>query len=153
MKRRNFLACCAVLVWWPVLAAPAFAAQPALGRADRAAIRDVISRQLAAFQADDGELAFSFASEGIRRQIGSAERFLEMVRTSYEPLYRPRAIEFLDARQTHGTIIQPVRATGPDGRVFVAFYAMQRVAAKRGSKRVVWKIDGCQLAETQSRQI
>src|SRR6185369_2536882 len=62
--------------------------------ADRGAIRAVIEQQLAAFQRDDGEAAFAFASPGIRAQFQTAETFMSMVRSGYPPVYRPREVQF-----------------------------------------------------------
>ena len=55
----------------------------ALDEADRQAIRSVIEAQLAAFQADDGETAFGFASPTIQEMFGNPANFLAMVRTGY----------------------------------------------------------------------
>ena len=59
-----------------------------LGQAARAedaagAIRQVISDQIAAFQADDFATAFTFASPGIRAIFGTPGRFGAMVRGGY----------------------------------------------------------------------
>ena len=75
-----------------VLAAPA--PSPA-AEADAAAIRQVVEAQLAAFQRDDGVAAFGYASPSIQEQFNNPDVFMEMVRTGYAPVYRPREVEFL----------------------------------------------------------
>ncbi len=59
-----------------------------------AEIRGVIERQLAAFERDDADGAFAFASPGIRRRFGTPETFMDMVRRHYPPVYRPRDVAF-----------------------------------------------------------
>src|SRR6478736_8138115 len=100
------------------------AAQDTLSDADRAAIRDVIGRQVEAFGRDDGETAFGFASPTIRRMFGSAEIFMDMVRQGYQPVYRPRVFDFREIVELHGQPAQKVHVIGPDGRPHTAFYPM-----------------------------
>ena len=66
--------------------------QPATVEIDK--IRDVIAAQLAAFQRDDAQEAFSLASPGIREKLGSPERFMAMVREQYQPVYRAKKVQF-----------------------------------------------------------
>ncbi len=70
---------------------PAALAQEA---AESAGIRDVITRQLDAFLADDAARAYSFAAPGIQRLFPGEERFMGMVRQGYPPVYRPRGRDF-----------------------------------------------------------
>ncbi len=133
------------------LAAAALSA-PSLARADdaplaasdRAAIRKVIEDQIAAFRRDDGETAFGFASPGIRDQFGSADNFMDMVKSGYAPVYRPKKVDFGALEVDSGTILQHVFLVGPDGQLVEAIYFMEREAD--GS----WRISGCVL--TQSDQ-
>ncbi len=110
-----------------------------LSDADRNSIRDVVESQLAAFQRDDGARAFSYASPSVRRQFGTPERFMHMVRTGYAPVYRPREVEFRDIVVAGDVPAQKVLLVGPDGVPVMAIYPMQRQADGR------WKIDGCVL--------
>jgi hypothetical protein len=107
--------------------------------ADKAAIRDVIERQMEAFRRDDGETAFGFASPAIRGMFGSPELFMEMVRQGYQPVYRPQRVEFGKLGEVSGQIAQEVHVIGPDGRPVTALYVMTRLPD--GS----WRIDGCYL--------
>ncbi|MEM7650259.1 MAG: DUF4864 domain-containing protein, partial [Cyanobacteria bacterium P01_A01_bin.70] len=78
---------------------PSTSSQTAIGElseADDAAIKTVIRQQLDAFQADDAELAFSFASPTIQAQFQSANQFMAMVRSQYATVYRPQSVEFGD---------------------------------------------------------
>src|SRR5277367_6208135 len=83
-----------------------------LSAADRGAIRAVVEDQLAAFQRDDGMAAFALASPNIREQFGSVGNFMEMVRTGYQPVYRPREVVFGAVTVTDGRIVQRVLLVG-----------------------------------------
>jgi len=119
---------------------PLFAAAQAVPREDAAAVRRVIEAQIDAFRKDDGARAFSYATDGIRMTFITAENFMEMVRTQYAVVYRPRTVVF-DPPELAGPndIVQPVRLTDAEGRAWLAIYPMQR-----GSDGV-WRTNGCQL--------
>ena len=110
-----------------------------LPAADASAIRAVISEQLEAFAQDDGARAFALATSGIRERFRTAEAFMEMVRTGYPVVYRPKSVHFEPPAVIDGEVIQPVRMTDADGQAWVAFYPMQRQPDGR------WRINGCQL--------
>jgi hypothetical protein len=110
-----------------------------VGDADRGQIAAVIRQQLDAFRHDDGDTAFGFASPAIQGIFQTPGRFLDMVRTGYPPVYRPRAVEFRDLVDYRGQPTQRVLLVGPDGRPMVAYYMMQR--QPDGG----WKINGCVL--------
>src|SRR4051794_18335086 len=61
---------------------------------DAVAIRAVITQQLDAFARDDAPSAFALATTGIQAQFGTAERFINMVRSAYPVVYRPRDVQF-----------------------------------------------------------
>lgn len=106
-----------------------------------AAIRDVISSQLQAFQRDDGPGAFAFASPGIRGRFQTPEVFMEMVRRHYAPVYRPSEVSFQTLRASPRGPVQEVLLVGPDGRVVLALYFMERQADES------WRIDGVRLVD------
>jgi hypothetical protein len=113
--------------------------QMALPETDRVAIREVIERQLQAFQRDDGAAAFSYAAPGIQSKFTTAEAFMAMVRDGYQAVYRPRAVQFKDIVSLEGTPAQRLMVIGPDGVPMIAVYPMRRMLD--GS----WRIDGCVL--------
>jgi len=104
-------------------------------------IRTVIEDQIAAFRADDGARAFSHASEGIQARFGNPDNFMEMVRTGYPQVYRPRAVEFQVLEQLGSVTAQEVYFFGQDGSAVVARYYMQQNADG------VWKITGVDLRQ------
>ena len=115
---------------------------------DAAAIRDVISQQLEAFQRDDGAAAFGFASPGIQQLFRTPENFMGMVRDGYRPVYRPREVEFRELGVSPlGQPTQDVFVIGPDGKPAIARYTMQRLPD--GS----WRIDGCHLLDAPDQMV
>ena len=125
-----------------VLAATPLCAQerPAdLAPADRAAIEAVITRQIEAFQRDDGDTAFGFAAPSIQGMFLTPERFMAMVRGGYRPVYRPREYRFARLSYLGETLVQFVAIVGPDGAPVVAAYYMEQ--QPDGS----WRIAGCEL--------
>lgn len=118
----------------------AVAQGPSVAPADAAAVRKVIEAQLDAFRKDDAERAFSYATEGIRLTFLTAQNFMEMVRSQYAVVYRPKSVEFLaPIYSTKDYLVQPVRLTDGQGRAWIALYPMERGADG------VWRTNGCQL--------
>ncbi len=122
-------------LWAPGL----FAQSADLSADDHQAIRAVIADQLAAFRRDDGPAAFAHATAKIRARFQTPETFMRMVRGGYQPVYRPRYVEFRDIIELNGMPTQRVYLIGPDGVPVIALYPMERQADG------AWKIDGCYL--------
>ena len=111
----------------------------ALDEVERAAIQGVIEAQLAAFARDDGAAAFAFAAPNIRVKFRNSDSFMAMVRAAYEPVYRPRSVEFIGIDETEAGPVQEVRFEGPDGKLYLARYPMQQQPDGH------WLIAGCYL--------
>ena len=120
------------------LAWPASAQSP-VSPAESSGIRDVITRQLDAFRHDDAAAAFAFATPDLQARFGSAARFLDMVRQSYQPVYRARQAEFSELARRDGVLVQEVELVGPSGETALALYTMERDAAGG------WRISACIL--------
>jgi hypothetical protein len=114
---------------------------PNVSDSDRAAIRGAIEGQIAAFRRDNAPGAFAFAAPTIQRMFGTPDVFLNMVRTGYAPVYRPREVEFRALVEGEGGPVQQVLVVGPDGVPVLALYSMQRQTD--GS----WRINGCTLSK------
>src|SRR5438477_3918014 len=95
-----------ILLTLLLLALPIGALADEVTRGDAATIRAVISEQLDAFRRDDGPRAFSLATAGIRAQFGTPEAFMQMVRSGYPVVYRPRSVSFETPELIDGTVIQ-----------------------------------------------
>ncbi|MCK6450361.1 MAG: DUF4864 domain-containing protein [Alphaproteobacteria bacterium] len=113
------------------------AVQLMLPEPDRRAIRQVIESQIQAFLRDDGATAFSFATPSIQSQFQTPEVFMQMVRSGYQPVYRPQAVTFKDVIEFNGGPAQRVVVIGPDGVAVMAVYPMRQMPDG------VWRIDGC----------
>lgn len=106
---------------------------------DKAAFQRIISAQMSAFKADDAAGAFRFASPNLQAKFGSPATFLDVVKSGYTPVYRPRSVEFRDVI-LHGAMPeQQVFVVGPDGRGYLAHYMFEK--QPDGS----WRISGCYL--------
>ncbi len=114
---------------------------------DLAAIRSVISGQLEAFQKDNATGAFSFASPEIQVTFCTPDNFMRMVRTAYQPVYRPRSVMFEDITTIQGFPAQKVLLLNEDGRLVRALYLMQKQSD--GS----WRIAGCYLVPVEGETI
>jgi hypothetical protein len=110
---------------------------PATARANDA-ISQVIRDQIAAFQADDFAMAFTYASPTIKQLFGTADRFGQMVQQGYPMVYRPAEVTMLDQRVEGDTTIQRVRIRDSGGRVHVLDYQM---TPSDGG----WQINGVQF--------
>jgi hypothetical protein len=120
----------------------AFAAEgvgAALSADDRIAFEQVLRSQLAAFEADDGNRAFGYASKGIRDKFRTPEAFMTMVRERYRPVYRPREVASDGLMMSERGPVQQLSVLGPDGMAFTAIYIMEP------QPDAAWKIGGCIL--------
>ena len=109
-------------------------------------MREVIEAQLDAFKRDDAPRAFSYAAPGIQQTFGTAENFMEMVRTQYPAVYRPRSVDFEAPTVAEGQVVQLVRFTDAEGRAWLAIYPMLRDADG------TWRINGCYLQAPDEHQ-
>jgi len=130
-----------------LIAPPLSAQQRALTDADRAAIHTVIERQLEALRQDDAVGAFTLASPEIQAKFETPERFMTMVQTWYQPVYRPRQVVFRDLNPLAGQPTQAVLLVGPDGVPVMALYPMQQ------QPDGAWKIAGCSLVPFKDEKL
>ena len=127
-------------VWFvaSLAALNAFAAEP-LEPGDRAAVRLVIEKQLAAFAEDEAERAFAFASPKIQEMFITARNFMDMVRISYPVVYRPASLSFQVPYLDGGEVWQVAEMRDAAGMDWTALYTLLRQADG------VWRINGCVL--------
>jgi hypothetical protein len=102
------------------------------------AIEGTIQGQIEAFQADDFEGAFSFASRNIQTIFQSPDVFGSMVKNGYPMVWRPGELRFLELRDISGNLWQKVLIRDADGVVHLLDYQM--VQTPEG-----WRINGVQL--------
>ncbi len=107
--------------------APAFAQQAVT--ADPAGLaKGVIEQQITAFLNDDAATAYSFASPEIKSVFPNAERFFEMVKKTYAPVYRPGNYAFgRNQVSPDGKVaFQEVLISAPDGKDWAVYYELKR---------------------------
>ena len=103
-------------------------------------IQAVIADQIAAFQANDVERAFTHASPNIQRIFRTPKRFGQMVQQGYPMVWRPARYQWLKIVQTESGPVQVVLFEDQSGRLHEAGYLMQQVDG-------VWRINGVKLRE------
>ena len=111
--RTQLVAIVLLLLLGATAGAPARAESAVVSAADQAAIRGVITSQLDAFRHDNGAAAFALASPAIQGLFGTPERFMAIVQQSYQPVYRPREVDFRDVVSFEGHPTQRVVVVGP----------------------------------------
>ena len=117
------------------------ASSPVISKTNAIAIAMVIQEQLDAFAADDASLAFSYAAPNIKAMFGTPEKFLQMVKSSYPVVYRPKSVTFHEPESDGAAIIQPVAMTDAQGSEWIAVYRLEPVSGKD----ISWLIAGCVL--------
>lgn len=114
------------------LAAAMFAAAAIPAHAQDAAreAQTIITSQIEAFLSDDTARAYSFAAPIIKQLYPDPERFMQMVRQGYSPVYRPGNVAFgrSQASGDGARVLQEVLLTGPGGEDWTALYTLERQA-------------------------
>src|SRR6266508_2552467 len=114
MFRRLVFALCAVLT----LATPVAGGRAqSVSEADAASFRQVISDQIAAFNADDGPKAWSFASPSIQQLFPTPDIFMTMVKQGYQPVYRQQSLTFGEITDNDGRLVQHVTIVDLKGKL------------------------------------
>ena len=129
----RLIACLTVLLL-SLTSLPSNAAEP------EDSIQAVIADQIAAFQDNDLDRAFSHAAPNIQLIFGTPARFGQMVRQGYPMVWRPRQYQWLQIVQTDFGPVQVVLFEDRSGRSHEAGYLMQKVDG-------VWRINGVKLRE------
>ena len=114
---------------------------------DEQEIISVVSQQLQAFQEDDFEKAYSFASPIIKKIFPSPKAFAEMVVGQYQAVYRPKRVNFGAVSLKDGAPYLEVYLVDPNGEFVTAMYSMQQ------QENGEWLINGCFLTQAESNEI
>lgn len=145
-RRREWLWALALALAGWLLCAPAQAW--ALSAADETSVRAAVEGQLTALASNDAGKAFSFAAPNVRQAVGTAARFLAMVRAHYPALYRPASTAFLKPEgygEQGDQAIQRVHLLDDDGNAWAVTYSLQRQDDK------TWRITGCRVLPDKGR--
>lgn len=119
-----------------------FASVSSADEAAKSAITETIQSQIDAFQKDDFERAFSFASPMIKQIFGTPQNFGAMVARGYPMVHRPAEVRFLELREIAGVLYQKVQVRDASGKTHLIDYQM--IATQSG-----WQINGVQLLKSQ----
>lgn len=103
-------------------------------------IQAVIADQIAAFQANDVERAFTHAAPNIQRMFQNPKRFGQMVQQGYPMVWRPARYQWLKIVETESGPVQVVLFEDQSGRLHEAGYLMQQIDG-------TWRINGVKLRE------
>ncbi len=115
--------------------------------ADATAIQRVIQNQMAAFKIDDWTAAFAYAAPGVQEKFQNPQIFSQMVTTAYQPVYRPKGVEFRDIKASEFGPTQEVFVVGPDGISYLAYYTMEK------QPDGAWRISGCFLVRAPEQSV
>ena len=118
-----------------------------LSEKDEIDIVNVVKLQLEAFQQDDFEKAYSFASPIIKQIFKNADEFKRMIKSGYQAVYRPKSINFGPVELIDGVPILIVYLVDPEGIFVTATYTMQKQDSGE------WLINGCILNKAVSDEI
>src|SRR5262245_35267248 len=121
------------------------AADDSVAPADAQAIQRVIQGQMDAFRVDDWTAAFGYAAPSIRQKFQSPQIFSQMVTQAYQPVYRPKGVEFRELKASEFGPTQEVFVVGPDGIGYLAYYTMEK------QPDGTWRISGCYLVRTKDQ--
>ena len=114
---------------------------------DESDIVNVVKLQLEAFQQDDFEKAYSYASPIIKQIFKNADEFKNMIKSGYQAVYRPKSINFGPVELIDGVPILIVYLVDPEGIFVTATYTMQKQDTGK------WLINGCMLNKAVSDEI
>ena len=102
------------LIWQPV----GLQAEDLSG-GDISQFKQIISDQIAAFNADDGVKAYSYAAPTIKLLFPTPDVFMSMVKKGYQPVYRQRSFTFGEVTDQTGRPTQEVTIIDANGGSFV----------------------------------
>jgi hypothetical protein len=122
-------------------------ADNAIAPADAVAIQRVIQSQMDAFRIDDWTAAFAYAAPAIREKFQSPQVFSQLVTQAYQPVYRPKGVEFRELKISEFGPTQEVFVVGPDGHSYLAYYTMEK------QPDGTWRISGCYLVQIEDQSV
>lgn len=131
---------------WMVIRSGALVLSMTLGgvalaqEAGQSAVVGVIQNQLEAFQRDDFDEAFTFASPLIKNMFRNPSNFGAMVKQGYPMVWRPADVTFADSETQGSAVLQKVIITDAGGAIHVLEYEMIPVGDG-------WQINGVRFLE------
>lgn len=108
-------------------------------------VQAVVMAQLKAFSEENAEAALAAATPEVRKSIGDAGRFLELVRGNYPMVYHPAGYAFLTPEVEKDQVIQVVAIRDADDKTWLALFSLERQPDHS------WRIGSCIVAENDWR--
>lgn len=131
-----------------VLALVLLAFEPPAAKADPSAAQETILSQLEAFRSRDAAGAYAYAAPSIKRMFPTPERFIDMARRGYAPVFDARRPVFLRSQSIDADrYAQEVGFSDGEGRAWTALYTL----AKQPDG--TWRITGCYLRKAAGQAI
>ena len=126
----SLILCVAILI--PVVSSQA-------NQTTEVVIRSIIERQISAFKSEDAAEAFSYAAKNLQDHFGNPEKFVEMVKQHYMPVFKPSWYQFDHFEMQDGVPIQAVMLQGQSGFIWIVIYRFDQQSDQN------WKITGVSL--------
>ena len=110
--------------------------------------QSVITQQIQAFLSDDADKAYGFASPAIRSRFPDKNRFFDMVRKSYAPVYHPGNYAFGRSKVSAdgSVVLQEVLISVSEGKDWTAVYELEK------QPDGTFRINGVQMLENKTSQ-
>lgn len=138
------IAAAASLFLWAstaMAAAPLLTQAPVPAPAPHAAnnpIEAVIQNQISAFQADNFEVAFSYAAPNIQSAFGNSKRFAQMIVNRFPMVWRPAQVQYLKLTRSGPYVLQRVMVTDQQNTLHLLVYQLVPINED-------WRISGVQI--------
>ncbi len=126
--------------------APAPAPTPVPAAPVNNPIQAVIQNQITAFQADNFEVAFSYAAPNIQRAFGNARRFAQMIVSSFPMVWRPVEVKYLKLTRSGPYALQRVMVTDQQNTLHILVYQLVPINQD-------WRISGVEILAMPGERI
>lgn len=115
-----------ILLAFSLFALPTIAQSDTINTEERQTVQTVIKNQITAFLAEDSDTAFQFAAPNIKKVFPTADVFMEMVKRSYQPVYKPNQYRFGKTHHDNSRIAQSVFIEDSNGIAYEAIYELRK---------------------------
>jgi hypothetical protein len=109
-------------------------------------IQAVIQNQISAFQADNFEVAFSYAAPNIQRAFGNSRRFAQMIVNSFPMVWRPEEVQYLKLTRSGPYALQRVMITDQQNTLHILLYQLVPINQD-------WRISGVEILAMPGERI
>jgi len=123
---RNKMGCAVVAVWLLLVVSPQVLAESVVAEADLKAIQLVIDGQILAFKSDDYNAAYAFAAPNVKQAFPTVDIFINMVKSGYEPLYRPASYFFGRSMLSEGEVYQELIISDATRQLWQVIYTLNQ---------------------------